>query len=102
MKKSDRFQPLSNLWDIYNESLDIAIERDYISNPEMAEGYVWPHDLKLSESEKEDIQSYVHERLREIVDRLNEERTFNPHMVASYIFRSVIVGMLLSYERKGR
>jgi len=98
----DDWQPLTDIWDEYNSSLDTAIEKGYIGDVDLEQGFVWPTDLYLGEVEQQDVQKYVHERLREIVDSIHLNKGLNPNLVAGYIFRSVICGMMWQKERIGR
>lgn len=98
----DDFQPLSDIWQNYNDSLSSAIDQGYIDDPDTAEHFVWPSDLKFGEGEQDDVQRYVHERMTEIVDRVKSDRGVDPNVIAGYIFRSVVVGMMWERERIGR
>lgn len=95
-------QPLSEIWDSYNFSLSNAVEEGFIDDPEAAEHFVWPSDLRFGDWEQDDVQRYVHERMTEIVDRVKSDRGVDPNVIAGYIFRSVVCGMLWEYERIGR
>ncbi len=96
------FQPLTDIWSTYNESLDVAVDRGLIDDPELAEDYVWPVDLGLYDSEQDDIKQYIQERMSEVMERTQSERGLDPNLVAAYLFRSVICGMLWEHERIGR
>lgn len=98
----DDWQPLNDIWSIYANSLDAAVEEGYIDDPDIAHDYVWPVDLQLSEEEQTDLQKYTYERQSEIVGRVKSERGLNPNLIAGYIFRSVIVGMMWERDRKGK
>lgn len=94
-------QPLSDIWDIYTESLDQAISNGLLQDRELSDDYIWPHDLGLGDWEQEDVKKYVHERLSEIVEKIKGNGAIDPNLVAGYIFRSVISGMLWEKARIG-
>jgi hypothetical protein len=95
------WQPLNDIWSTYVGSLDAAIEHGYIDDPDLAQDYVWPVDLQLSDDEQQDLQKYTYERQREVIERVKSDRGVNPNLIAGYIFRSVIVGMMWERDRKG-
>lgn len=95
-------QPLSEIWNIYDESLERAIADDLLSEEEISDEYVWPSDLHMGDWEQEDVKRYVHERMTEITDRIKARGGIDPNLIAGYIFRSVILGMLWEHERVGR
>jgi hypothetical protein len=99
---SDNWQPLTDIWDIYSHSLSQANDEGWIDDPELAEDYVWPADLKIGPEEQEDMKKYVNERMTELVERVKKDRGVDPNVLAGYVFRSVIVGMLWEAERIGR
>lgn len=96
------WQPLTDIWETYNASLDEAVEQGYIDDPALAEDYVWPVDLFLGDKEQDDVKRYVQERMSEIVERVRTERGLDPNLVAAYLFRSIICGMMWERERIGR
>lgn len=100
--ENEHNQPLSDIWDIYDESLEQAIDNNLLADDEVAEGYVWPSDLHFGDWEQEDVKRYVHERMTEITDRIKVRGGIDPNLIAGYIFRSVISGMLWQAERRGR
>ena len=95
------FQPLTDIWAIYTQSLNAAVEEGYIDDEELALDYVWPQDLKFLEYEKTDVKKYVHERMAEVIDRIKNENGLDPNLIGGYIFRSVLCGMLWEKERTG-
>lgn len=97
----DKFQPLSDIWDSYSESLDEAVEQGYIDDDELAENYVWPRDLLIGEGEQADVKKYVHERTTEVIDRIKDDGGMDPNFLASYIFRTVLCGCMWQKERLG-
>lgn len=100
--KEEYNQPLSDIWDIYTESLDQAIDNGLLRDEESSDEYVWPTDLHVDDWEQEDVKRYVHERMTEITDRIKTRGGIDPNLIAGYIFRSVISGMLWQAERHGR
>ncbi len=95
-------QPLSDIWEIYSGSIEQAINQGLIDDSELADDYVWPRDLNFADFESEDVKRYVHERMTEIVDRIKTQGGLDPNLMAGYIFRSVLCGMLWQVERTGR
>jgi hypothetical protein len=94
-------QPLSNIWELYSDSLDEALDKGYISDDDLSDEYIWPADLKFGRWEQEDVKKYVHERMTELVENVKNRGGVDPNFVASYIFRSVLCGMLWEKERIG-
>lgn len=94
--------PLTDIWDTYNESLSTAINEGFIDDPDTAEGFVWPHDLNFQDYEREDIKHYVHDRMTEIISSIKKSNGVDPNVIAGYIFRSVISGLLWEADRIGR
>lgn len=95
-------QPLSDIWDTYTESLDQAISNGLLLEQELADDYIWPNDLGLEDWEQEDVKKYVHERLTEIVEKVRSTNgTLDPNLIAGYLFRSVISGLLWEKARIG-
>lgn len=100
-KMNDKRQPLSDIWDIYTESLDRAISDGLLQDDEVSDHYVWPDDLNIGDWEQEDVKRYVHERMTEIIDKVKTHGSLDPNLIAGYMFRSVISGMLWERERIG-
>lgn len=96
------WQPLSDIWSIYAESLDTAISESHIEDEELSEQYIWPVDLNVASPEQDDVKMYVHERMQEIFERIKHDRGLDPNILANVIFRSVLCGMLWEHERIGR
>lgn len=90
--------PLTDLWVEYSLSLERSIETGDINDTEISDIYLWPRDLNLTEEEKDDIKRFVHERLLEIVQRHSGIHLDNAS-IGSYIFRSVICGMMLDRQK---
>lgn len=97
----EKFQPLTDIWESYSDSLDEAVSQGYIEDEELAEQYVWPTDLSLGDSEVTDVKKFVHERTTEIIDRISADGGIDPNFMASYVFRSIICGCLWQKERRG-
>lgn len=102
MKKDDERQPLSDIWGIYSESIESAINEGLIEDSELADDYIWPRDLNFADWESDDVKRYVHERMTEIVDRIKDQGGLDPNLMAGYIFRSVLCGMMWERERIGK
>jgi hypothetical protein len=99
---NDPYHPLNDIWSIYNESMVAALDEGMMDNPEDAQEYVWPPDLNFGDFEQSDVQDYVQERVTEILDHVQHTNGVNPNVLAGYIFRSVLCGMLWQTERYGR
>jgi len=97
----ENWQPLTNIWESYTESLDEAVSQGYLDDEELATEYVWPQDLSLSDVEQADVKRYVHARMTEILDKIAEDGGINPNFIASYVFRSVLCGCMWQKERAG-
>lgn len=100
--KNDDWQPLNEIWDVYTESLDEAIANGFMEEDELSEQYVWPLALGFGGDEQNDVKKYVHERMTEIVDRIKNQGGVDPNLIAGYIFRSVLCGMMWEKERIGK
>jgi hypothetical protein len=94
-------QPLSEIWEVYTTSLDEAVANGLIDDDTTNEDYIWPVDLKFGDWEQADLKRYVHERMTEVVDRIKTQNGLDPNLVAAYIFRSVLCGMMWEKERIG-
>jgi len=101
MENND-WQPLNEIWDIYTDSLDNAIANGFMEEDELSDQYVWPLALNFGDDEQADVKRYVHERMTEIVDRIKNQGGVDPNLVAGYIFRSVLCGMMWEKERIGK
>jgi hypothetical protein len=98
---NDQNQPLSDIWEVYTQSLDQAITSGLLQDEEISQDYVWPTDLNFGDWEQEDVKRYVHERMVEIVDKVKSQGGLDSNLVMGYIFRSVISGMLWEKARIG-
>jgi len=96
------WQPLTDIYDTYSASLSTAIDEGFIDDPDTAENYIWPSELRMHELEQEDVKKYVADRMTEIIERVKREKGFNPNYLAGFIFRSVMCGMMWERERYGR
>lgn len=101
MATNDDWQPLTEIWDSFAESLSEAVQSGYIDDEEVAESYIWPNDLNFGEWEQKDVKRYVHERMTEIVEKIHNDRGLDPNLIAGYLFRSVLCGMMWEKERIG-
>lgn len=98
----NEWQPLTEIWETYNDSLSNALDEGFIDDPSMADDYVWPMDLRIGDWEQDDVKRYVHERMTEIIDKVKSDRGLDPNLVAGYLFRSILCGMMWERERIGR
>lgn len=96
------FQPLTDIYNVYSESIEAALKEGFINDPDLAEDYVWPFDLKIGDLERDDIRQYVNDRMVEIVERIHKDRGIDPNILAGTIFRSIISGMMFELERIGK
>jgi len=90
--------PLSDIWHEYSQSLELSIESREIDDQAVAEIYIWPRDLELTEVEREDIKRFVHQRVSEILAR--HAFPIDHAIIASYIIRSIICGMMLARQKE--
>lgn len=90
--------PMSDIWDEYSFSLTSSIETGDLNDQSIAEIYVWPRDLELTKTEREDIKRFVHERLSEIIEK-HPNMQIDYAIIASYIFRSLMCGMMFSMQK---
>jgi hypothetical protein len=93
--------PLNHIWELYADSLAQAVDDGYLSDDDLADEYVWPADLNFGKFEQDDVRKYVFERVEEIVDNVKNKGGMDTNLVAGYIFRSVLCGMLWERERIG-
>jgi len=89
--------PLSDIWFEYSQSLESSIESGEIDDQAIAEIYIWPRDLEITQAEREDIKRFVHERISEVLAR--HAAPIDHAIIASYIFRSIICGMMLEKQK---
>ena len=99
---SNQWQPLTEIYDEYSASLETAIAEGFLDDPDLAENFIWPADLHIHANEQEDVRRYVSERMTEVVERVKRDKGFDPNVLAGYIFRSILVGMMWERERYGR
>lgn len=92
--------PLTDIWAAYSQSLESSIESGEIDDQAIAEIYVWPRDLEITKDEREDIKRFVHERLSEILARHSHGVPIDHAIIASYIFRSILCGMMLARQKE--
>lgn len=91
------WKPLRDIWMKYN--LDIY-QKMASQDPDELEAF-WPDNLYIGEVEREDIEKFVHERTHDIVQAIQAYGGVHPMMIASYILRSVVSGMMWENERLG-
>lgn len=96
----NNFEPLSNIWDIYQNKIENAIKNPESKNTEDIDGLIWPKYLYLAESEKENLDIFVVDRTNEIISYF-QEYNFNPKIIAAYIFRSILAAMEWERQRVG-
>jgi len=100
--EKEQWQPLTDIWHMYDQTLEEAVRNGYLDDEELAESYVWPEDLDFGEWEQKDVQRYIHERMTEIVDKLRASGGgVNPNLIAGYLFRSIVCAMMWEKERIG-
>lgn len=73
-----------------------------MDDDELSDQYVWPLALGFGDMEQSDVKRYVHERMTELVDRIKGQGGVDPNLIAGYIFRSVLCGMMWEAERIGK
>lgn len=93
------WHPLTDHWNKYQERLEAADEEGLLDDPEIAQEIIWPDDLFLGEGEKDDLRDFVSNRLEELL--ANFDGDFNPNLIGTYLFRSLLLGMLWERERIG-
>lgn len=94
------WSPLNDQWNKYEQTIQEASEGGFLEDAEDADKVVWPYFLNIGEGEKEDINRFVVNRVNELLSSV-PSKEINPNYIASYIFRSVISGMMWEYERIG-
>jgi hypothetical protein len=92
----DNWQPLTNIWDDYSEKLDSIEEAD------LAEEIVYPNGLFMGEGEKDDVKTFVTERMQEMYEHAQKTGGVNLQWVSGFLFKSLITGMMWERERVGR
>lgn len=96
------WEPLTSHWEVYKGQLENALARGLFDDPVAAQDILYPSDLYLGEDEKNDLRTFVGERLTEIHEKYKEEgEEFNANLIGTYIFRSIILGMMWENERIG-
>lgn len=90
------WHPLTDLWDNYSEKLDAVEEA------ELAEDLVWPNELFMGTSEKDDVKSFVSERIEEMIQQAKNAGGINLQYIGGFLFKSLVTGMLWERERVGK
>ena len=90
--------PLTEIWGEYTYSLEKTIETGDIDDPIVQEIFIWPRQLELTESEKEDIKRHIHERMAEIQQR-HAGIPLDVQQIAGFIFKSLMAGMMLEKQK---
>ena len=93
---SNKWKPLNNIWEDYSSKLDS------VNDAELADDLVWPQELFVADSEKDDVKTFVGERIEEMVLEANKGHGINLQWVGGFIFKSLVSGMLWEKERIGR
>jgi hypothetical protein len=96
------WQPLTEIYDEYSASLETAIQDGLLEDEEVAEDFIWPGALHIHSSEQDEVKRYVSERMTEIIERVKRDQGFDPNLIAGYIFRSVMCGMMWERDRYGK
>lgn len=96
------WQPLTDIWDNYHEVLSEADKAGLMDDPADAEDFVWPYDLAIGEEERDDIRQFVTHRMTEIVETIQRSKGVDPNLIAGYVFRSLLSGMMWERERIGK
>lgn len=90
------WQPLNDLWDNYSQKLDS------IREVELAEDIVWPSELFMGEGEKDDVKTFVTNRIEEMIDVAQRNEGINIQWIGGFLFKSLVAGMLWERERVGK
>lgn len=107
-----KWRPLDAVWEGYQNRLQEADSEGMLDDPESAQEYVYPNDLRIGMIEREDIRSFVTDRMNEILNSMQEsgvpeevamnELNLPINLTATYIFRALIAGMQWERDRLGR
>ena len=96
------WQPLTDHWESYKSKLEEAEAEGLLDDPTEAQSIIYPDELFLGEGEKDDVRDFITERLNELFQHYQHtEGKFDPNVVGTYIFRSIILGMMWERERIG-
>ena len=94
--------PLTDHWNKYQAHLEKANDAGLFDDPIDAQEILYPAKLHLGEGEKEDIRSFITDRLNELYYAyMTQGEEFNPSLLGTYIFRSILLGMMWEQERIG-
>lgn len=92
----NEWQPLTDLWEKYSDTLD------GIETAEIAEEVVWPAELFMGNSEKEDVKNFVSERIEEMIEQAKAGGGINLQYIGGFLFKSLVTGMMWERERVGK
>lgn len=96
------WHPLTDHWKTYKERLEEAESNGLLDDPLDAQEIIYPDELFLGETEKEDVRDFITERLQELYNHYQvTEGSFDTNLIGTYIFRSIILGMMWERERIG-
>lgn len=93
--------PLENHWRAYYEQLIEADRQGFLSDPELAEEYSYPPELKLAETELDGLNLFAERRMEEL-GQVFSLVGVNERAIVSYMMNAVLVGMMWEKERIGR
>lgn len=97
------WHPLTDHWINYQNKIDEADAAGLMDDPVDAQEIIYPDELFLGEGEKEDMRDFITERLNELYSHYQiVGGQFDPNMIGTYIFRSILLGMMWERERIGR
>lgn len=93
------WHPLTDQWNEYQAHLAEAEEAGLLDDPEEAQEIIYPEDLYMGEGEKDDVREFITSRLQELYQTFDGD--FDPNLLGTYLFRSLILGMKWERERIG-
>jgi len=91
-----QFHPLNDILDDYSMKLDKVEEAD------LADDVIWPNELFIGETEREDVKEFLNNRMHEIISQSNHGGGLNMQSFGAFLFKSLVSGMLWERERHGR
>jgi hypothetical protein len=97
------WHPLTDHWMNYQQRINDADAEGLLDDPLGAQEIIYPDELSFGEGEKEDVREFVEARLNELyANYQNIGGKFDINAIGTYIFRSIILGMMWESERIGR